>query len=65
MYVGSIAPIVNDKDDQAIGPNHAQSQHQYQHSLNRLRDANVHDEIVAGVTRMRAARVLHSRRHEQ
>lgn len=57
--VGGIAPIVNDKDDQAVGPDDAQGEDQNEHRFNGLRDANVSNEVVARVAWMRAARVLH------
>lgn len=65
MNVGCIAAIIDDKDDQAIGPDHAQCQHQNQHRLNCLCYSNVNDKVVARVSRMRATWVLHSGRHEQ
>lgn len=64
MYIGRIATIVYYKYNQRIGTNHAQRQYEYEHRLDGLRNADVYNEIVAGVTWMRAAWVLNSWRHE-
>jgi len=52
VYVGRIAAIVDDEDDQAVGPDDAQCQDQNQHRLDRLRNAYVGDEVVARVARV-------------
>jgi len=59
VYVGRIAAVVDDEDDQAVGPDDAQCEDQDEHRLDGLRNPYVGDEIVAGVARMRAAGVLH------
>lgn len=65
MNIGGIAAIVNDEDDQTVGPNHPEGQNQDENRFDGLRDSNVGDEVVARVAGMRATGVFNGGRYQK